>query len=204
MDFITHSLIGVGVARLATPRSELRPQTTLAAILGSLVMDNDSWLALVGPDAYGLYHRVFTHSLVGLALGALVAAGAARLVGRRWRRTGWFLNDNLPALAPDPPRAGWGLLLGVTALAAGLHWLGDAITGYGNLRPLWPWSRWEVNLGLTLSFDWFIFSMTIAWHAGARQLDWPRRREIWLGAGWLLAVLGYLWWRHLLGVRTVW
>ena len=58
MDFITHSLVGAGVARLACPKKEWLPQLTLAGLLGSLAMDGDSWLAFINQDAYGLYHRV--------------------------------------------------------------------------------------------------------------------------------------------------
>lgn len=206
MDFITHSLVGAGVARLACPRRAWRPQLTLAGLLGSLLMDGDSWLIFLGPDAYGFYHRVLTHNvfaLTGLALAGATLAQAAGGVAR-WRRFGWFCAPNLAQEEPEPERAPWGLLFTVAAAAAGLHWCYDVITGYGNLKPWWPFSQREVALRAVYSFDWVIFGLTLGWHLVIRELEWPRRREAWITAGYFVIIAGYVAARMLWGAPTCW
>lgn len=205
MDFITHSLVGAATARLVTPRKELLPQATLAGIGGSMLMDSDSWLFFLGPDAYGRFHRVFTHCIWMLVFWVVLSAALVRVIGyvRVSRRFGWFLTANL---APEPisPRAPWGLLLLIAAVAAAMHWLGDVITGYGNLQPYWPFSKHEYSFNIVTSFDWFIFGVTFSYHLATRELDWPRRKEAWLAGAWLAAVISYLFIRHALGYGSVW
>lgn len=52
MDFLTHSLIGAGVARLVCKDRGFLPQLSLAAVLGSLLPDADSGLALISQETY--------------------------------------------------------------------------------------------------------------------------------------------------------
>ncbi len=193
MDFITHSLIGAGGARLAAPRREWLPQLSLAGLLGSLVMDSDSWLYLIGPNYYGLYHRVITHSIIGLTACALFAATVARAVACKasWRRFGWFVSANLPEDdTPDAAPFRWFLL--IAAIAAAMHFLGDVITGFGNMTPLWPWSWWDASLRLVNSFSVTIFTATLAWHIVLRTRGGTRRRELIITACWALFVAAYL------------
>jgi membrane-bound metal-dependent hydrolase YbcI (DUF457 family) len=218
LDFVTHSLVGTGAARLLSPRREIRPQLCLSAVLGSLLQDADSWLYLLGPNFYGKYHRVVSHTVWGLALVALLSAGIAWLAFGvpAWRRFGWFVHPNLwrrngtvtPAEEIDPapavPRARFAALLGVALVAAALHWLFDIFTGFGNLLPLWPWSSYDASLALVTSFDWPIFLGTLGWHCMARQLEWPRRREAWLAAAYGMGLAAYLVGRHIWGAPTVW
>lgn len=168
------------------------PQISLAALLGSLLPDADSWLYLLGPEMYGRYHRVFTHCIVGGAAVALVAGVIAWLVTARasWRRFGWFVADNLPQADTEPPRASLRLLIAVAALAVVAHILFDVITGYGNILPFWPWSPWDASLRLVNSFDWVIFSATLAWHVASRRssAQWGRP----LVGCWATVVLVYL------------
>lgn len=205
MDFVTHALVGAGVARLAAPKKEWLPQLTLAGLLGSLLMDGDSWLFFLGPDAYGFYHRVLTHNVFALGALSLASSGLAWGAGRvrPWRRFGWFV---APDLAPgaDPTPAPWRIAIGVALAAAALHWLYDFITGFGNLRPLWPLSQKEYALAAVESFDWVIFSVTLGWHILIRHLDLPRRKEAWLTAAYLAAILAYVACRHAWGRPTVW
>ena len=193
MDFITHSLVGAGAARMICPQRSWRPQLTLAGLLGSLAMDGDSWLALLGPHYYGLYHRVWTHNLVGLGVIALVGTCASRTAGgvAAWRRFGWFADANLP-LTETPSPAPWGYLLFVSLAAAYLHLLFDMISGYGNLYPFWPWGRWEASLRAVNSFDLVVFGLTLGWHITIRRLDWPRRREAWITAAYGIILTLYV------------
>ena len=206
MDFITHTLVGTGAARLIAPRRDLRPQVCLAGVLGSLLQDGDSWLYLLGPNMYGRYHRVVSHTVWGLALVAIVCAVIAWCVTlvRRWRRFGWFVCPNLPRTS-DPPGhcpLRWFMFAGFAAVT--LHWLLDSVTGFGNLLPLWPWSQWEASLHAVESFDWFIFLLTLAWHSGTRQFDLPRRNEAFIGVTYAATVLVYVLLRLQFGSRTVW
>ncbi len=205
MDFITHTLMGTGLGRLAAPRRELLPQFCLAGALGSLLQDGDSWLHLLGPNHYGLYHRVVTHSLLGLTVVGCVAglmAWGAGGVGA-WRRFGWYVSPNLPADA-SVVRAPLGGLIGVGLVAAYLHWCADVITGFGNLTLFWPWSNRDFSLHAVYSFDAVIFSATLAWHILIRRLDWPRRRESALTAGYMILVIAYVFVRWKWGTPTVW
>jgi len=193
MDFITHTLMGVGAARVIAPRADLRPQVCLAGVLGSLLQDGDSWLYLIGPNYYGLYHRVASHSWVGLA-GIGAAAGLlAWQMGRvaRWRRFGWFVHANLDARVV-PPRAQLPMLLAAGLAAAYLHWCADAITGFGNMRPFWPWSQWDASLHAVMSFDVFIFVATFGWHATTRRLNLSRKEETIFAGSYLAAIAYYV------------
>lgn len=194
MDFVTHALAAAGAGRLIAPRREQIPQLTLSALLGGLLMDFDSWLALGGLSAYGRYHRTVSHTVWALAALALLSALLGWLAAARpgWRRFGWFASDTLDRAAQPPPRAGAGWFLAVAGAAAALHWVGDWITGFGNLEPFWPWSAWDPSLRAVKSFDVAIFSATLAWHVTLRAGRFTRRGEAWLGLGWLAAVALYV------------
>ena len=204
MDFVTHSLMGAGAARLIAPRREWRPQLSLAALGGSLVMDGDSWLYLLGPNYYGFYHRLASHNVIALILIALIAATGAWSVARvcRWRRFGWFVAPNLPR-GVEPSRPPWGWFFLVAAAAAFLHFCADVITGYGNMCPFWPWSKWDASLSVVSSFDQVIFWTTIAWHLLIRHLDWPRRREWPISLVYLVMMAAYIGIRLMMGKHSI-
>jgi membrane-bound metal-dependent hydrolase YbcI (DUF457 family) len=178
MDFITHSLMGVAVARLAVPRRMWRPQYCLAGVLGSLLQDGDSWLHLLGPNFYGKYHRVISHSFVGLAVIGTLAGVLAWTIAMKpaWRRFGWFVLPNLPA-ALYPSRAPVLWLICTAVTAAYVHWCADVITGFGNMLAFWPWHHHDFSLKAVTSFDLIVFSLTLTLHILTRTLDLPRRRE---------------------------
>lgn len=205
MDSITHTLIGVGAARLVSGRSEHRPQLALAAAAASLLPDTDSVLALAGLSTYGLYHRMFSHSLIGLSAIALISATLA------WglaavpdiRRFGWFVVPNLPRNGAIPSRTTWPMFLLAAGAAVTLHWCADAITGYGNIIPLWPWNRWEASLRAVSSFDTVIFVSTLGWHMLTRHLNWPRRKEALLTAFYCALLIIYVFTRWQVGPPTI-
>ena len=205
MDFVTHSLVGVGIGRLVSPRRDLIPQYALAGLLASTLQDGDSWLYLIDPSFYGKYHRVVSHSMIGLVVIALMATLLCGLVFLKpsWRRFGFFVSENLPG--PDPPeRAGFHHTLLVALLAAYTHATMDAITGFGNILPFWPLSWWDASIHAVNSFDAVIFSLTLAWHVATRSLPLTRRREALLSAGYALALCLYvvICWKT--GSNTVW
>lgn len=197
MDFITHTLVGVGATRLVVRRRDRLPQLTLGAILGSLLIDSDSLIGVFGGvNAYGLWHRVASHSLLGMPLFALLSATIAWgvMAWKRPRRFGFYLSPDLDA---TPPRAPFAAFLGVAVLCVGLHWCGDFITAYGNLLPLWPWSRTDVSRQWVNSFDWVIFLTTLGGFTAVRYFDHrpgPAQPKIQRGVylGWGLMIAAYL------------
>ena len=209
MDFLTHSLVGTGAARLICPDRKILPQLSLAAILGSEIMDGDAWLYLLGPNYYGFYHRVISHSVLGLTASALVAATMGWGAGgvKSWRRFGWFVTSNIPkenAVAPPLSRAPWRIHLAVASAGAALHFLGDVITGFGNMTPFWPWSHWDASLRAVYSFDVVIFPTTLAWHLLIRNLDLSRRREWPITLGYFVFVAAYVSIRMRAGEPAIW
>ncbi|MCB2156153.1 metal-dependent hydrolase [bacterium] len=206
MDFVTHTLVGAGAARLACPQKEWLPQLTLSAVLGSLLIDADPWLYLIDPAYYGKYHRVASHCLMGLVVMSLVCAGLAWSMSsvKPWRRFGWFVSDNLQRQEEPPSRAPFRLLLFVAACAVVLHFLGDIITGFGNMLPFWPFSNMDYSMHAVSSFDVAIFSTTLLWHVLLRTLKLSRRREAILSAGYFVLVVVYILFRWKFGPTTVW
>ncbi len=158
MDIITHPLVA-GLAGYQPAASSFADDA--AGILATRV-DNDSWLFLLWPDAYGRYHRVFTHCLPGLIFWTFFSAALVQAVAcvKKWRCFGWFLTPNLPQ-SEIPPRASWRLLIAVSAGAVAFHWLLDIPSDFGNLELLYPWSDKEFSLGIVASFDWVIFGATL-------------------------------------------
>lgn len=205
VDFITHSLCGVAAARLLVPRSPDRSQVCLAALLGSLLPDADSWLALLGPDMYGRYHRVITHSVVGLLGVTLLASGLAYTAAGaiRGRRFGWFVSPSAPP-GTAPRRLPYSALLVAALLGAALHWTADWITGFGNLKPFWPWSDTEFSLNAVNSFDFVLFTSTLLLHLYLRKENMPRAWEAWFTAAWLALCLVYVGARATFGESTAW
>lgn len=205
MDFITHSLVGAGVAKLLAPRRKWVPQLTAAGLGASLLQDADSWLYLLGPNFYGKYHRVASHNLWGLLLVALVSAWLAWGLGRlrSCRRFGWFVATNLDSKSVIT-RAPWLLCFAVAILAAYLHLALDLPTGFGNLVPLWPWSSWDASLHAVCSFDWVIFGSTFGWHLYLREAQRLRGRHVWVTLAYAALIAVYVALRLAYGERTVW
>jgi len=205
MDFVTHALIGANVSRLFVRRPGELPALALAGVLASTLMDGDSWVALLGPGMYGRWHRVVSHSLIGLVGCALLAVAIARLAWRfpPARRFGWFVSANLPCDA-EPVLAGAGRMMALCVLCALAHGAADAITGFGNMLFLWPFDRRDFSLHAVTSFDPFLFSLTMGWHLLLRRNATPVADERWIALAWLALAAGYVWARMLFSTPTVW
>lgn len=124
MDNVTHSLLGVLLARAVDPWIGARRGALWAAILASNIPDADLLLNAVFDDAklgYLVHHRGHTHTLVGALPLALGVAAVAR-----WR----------------DPEAPFGRLVALAIGAAALHLGADAWNNYG-VHPFWPFDdRW--------------------------------------------------------------
>lgn len=205
MDFVTHTLMSVGAMRIISPKKEWRPQLSLAAILGSVAQDADLWLFFLGDSFYGKYHRTISHTFYGLVLIAIIAAIITWAVSlnKSVRKFGWFVEDNLKnnsILVEHIPFV-WFLLISLTAVS--VHWIGDLITGFGNLMPFYPLSSWDPSLRLVNSFDWFIFSLTLFWYVVIRKLDLPKKKELFCNSGYFFILIIYLICRCLFCERTI-
>ncbi len=214
MDFLTHSLVGAGAARLLCRQPNQLPQLSIAAVLGALLIDADPWLYLIDPSYYGLYHRVVTHSIVGMVGVTLVSAGIVwTFYALLWRypedrpfiapakRFGWFVSSNFTG-DEQPQRLKYFPLVAAAGAGVALHWVYDVITGFGNMEPFWPWSRYDASLHAVISFDPVIFSATLGWHIVIRRLSLVRRKEVWISLGYAVGIAAYVAIRYASGVRT--
>lgn len=126
MDVTTHvsvaAFAAVGLAKGKAAAKEIRT----AVFLGSMAPEIDSFLYLINPNLYIEYHRIYTHTFLGVAL---LSAVIVWLVTFTWGK-----------------RSPWNLYL--YAVIGGLIHLGlDTLTRYP-LRPLAPFSSKDYALGL--------------------------------------------------------
>lgn len=119
MDNLTHSLIGVALARASSPWFDRLRGPLIAAVLANNLPDIDlAWLRLFEDPRLGylLHHRGHTHTLALMVPQALAAAGIARAADRQAR---------------------WGPLIGVSVIGVTLHIAFDYLNNYG-VHPFWP------------------------------------------------------------------
>jgi inner membrane protein len=129
MDNITHSLTGWILARAGLDR--FGPWTTPTLIIAANLPDIDSlfYFPWVNKPKYLLEHRGLSHSIIGLAVEAIVFALIVWLIGKAMRKS-----------LHDPPRFFPALLLCVIGVTS--HLLLDWLNTYG-VRPLLPFNeRW--------------------------------------------------------------
>ncbi len=208
MDTITHVLTAaIWTEPLRSPdveegRSYPRWRDRAAVILGACIMDADGVLGWVSQAVrgdlllYTKYHRVVTHSVVGLAVCALISA----LIARRWPER-WLLPMLRPANRDGPPvTPRLGRLFGLASVAAAWHFVGDAITHWGTLKPLWPFAGFDVQWDLVNSLSPPLLTITVvAWAVQNQALRAGRRRLAWgIAALWLAACTAFIVFRPLL------
>lgn len=161
MDNVTHSLIGVLLARASLPWTRSIRGAVWAAVLASNAPDID---IVAGPFfddrrlGYLVHHRGYTHTFVA---ALLLGVGCAAIA--RWR----------------DPKAAKGPIAALALLAAALHIGADAWNNYG-VHPLWPFdARWF--------YGDFVFIVEPLLWAALLPLAWTTAT----GRGWrvLLAVL---------------
>jgi inner membrane protein len=126
MDNLTHSLVGLAVAKAGLER--LSPGATVACMLAANAPDLDILATLGGKWFYLHHHRGITHSIVGtLALAVLIPClfyGVDLLIARIRKR---------------PPSVRFRGLLIASLIASASHPLMDWTNNYG-VRPFLPWS----------------------------------------------------------------
>lgn len=158
MDSITQALLGACAAQCAASSKKLtRTQAVIAGAIAGTVPDLDVFFSKFSSDPlHGLiYHRHFTHALLFVPLGALIAL--------------------LPFLFFQRTRGHWKALYVACFLGILTHGPLDLFTSYGT-QILWPFSnhRWAwdgvsivdllftVPLGVGVVLAWKYSSMKIA------------------------------------------
>lgn len=145
MEPVTHALLGACAAQaaLGSPHRDFTGRYTrrhlwLVGALGGLLPDLDYFIGSIGDPLLAIeYHRHFTHALIFIPLGGLLAA--------------------LPWLCVKRQRLRWRLLWAAGCLGWATHGVLDACTNYGT-HLLWPFSEarsaWQlittINPPLTL------------------------------------------------------
>ncbi|MEP6714528.1 MAG: metal-dependent hydrolase [Terriglobia bacterium] len=171
MDNLTHSLVGLFLARAGLRTAT--PRATAILVLAANIPDLDavSWLA--GQTAYLHWHRNITHSLIAAPLMALLAVALVRFIGQRQVR--W-----LPA---------WGIALAGVAS----HQLLDLTNVYG-VRLLLPfsghWTHWDITAVIDFGI-WAILGLGVAAPAlaGLVGSEIGERRKGSTGGGWAVIAL---------------
>lgn len=139
MDTLTHALSGALLARATAPAPSadalpLRRRVAIGA-LAAAFPDTDVVASWISPLSYLYHHRGITHSLVMLALWAVLLAW---LCSKIWK---------------DGP--GWRAYAGVIAWGIAVHIAGDWITSFGTMV-FAPISDWRAALSTTFIIDlWF-------------------------------------------------
>lgn len=131
MDNLTHTLFALVMAKGGLERAT--PRATAALLIGANLPDIDLVTLLWGNIHYLSYHRGFTHSILGITLGALILAFTI------------YGENNLVRRAATEPRF---LRLFLVALAGtASHFLLDYTNSYG-IRPFLPfndqWFAWDL------------------------------------------------------------
>jgi inner membrane protein len=160
MDNITHTLVGVALARAGFQR--VIPRATLLLILAANFPDIDVLSLGFGQLAYLENHRGYTHTFLALPVLALICVGLTALIGKR----------KLPVMKA------WA----AACVGVGSHLLLDWTNSYG-VRPLLPFSsRWfylDLNglydgvilmaLGFALVWPLFVNLVSVEIGGGTKQ-----------------------------------
>ena len=165
MDRVTQTLLGAAAAQAVFHRSLGRGAALVGAIAGELP-DLDILLPPADPALPIEYHRHFTHALLFVPVGGLIAS--------------------LPFLLFPGWRRHWKPLLGAAMIGCGTHGLIDACTSYGTYL-WWPLSNERLAWDLISIID-PLFTLTLLIGVGAAlaaKSATPVRVALLLCAGYL-------------------
>lgn len=127
MDPVTHGLIGASAAQTASSENTIRT-ASLAGFFSALLADLDVFISDPADPLLNLeIHRQFSHSLIFIPVGALIATGLL------W----WFMQNRLSFKE----------LYIYSILGYATSGLADTLTSYGT-KLLWPF--WDERFALNL------------------------------------------------------
>jgi inner membrane protein len=145
MDNLTHTLYGVALARTGLDR--LAPRATATLIIGAIFPDIDVISLFRGSINYLKYHRGFTHSLLGIPVGALVLATAIYFIHNRLLKKG----ESVP----------WWKYFLLASIGVSSHVLLDFTNSYG-LRLFSPFSaRWYAGDIVFIVDPWILGALVL-------------------------------------------
>jgi len=127
MDNLTHSLVGLTIAKAGLERAS--PAATIVCIIAANAPDADILTAFRGSWTYLHNHRGLTHSIVGTLTLALLIPLAF-----------WTGDKLLAFVRGKTPRVRFRGVLLASLIASATHPLLDWTNNYG-VRPLLPWSN---------------------------------------------------------------
>lgn len=150
MDNLTHTLIGVGLARAGLAQRYGRGTTLILAVASNLP-DIDVACLAGGPLAF-LWRRTVTHSVVGTLVLSVIAA----LLFKR------FFSD-----------LSWSVVVSLTAIGVGGHVFADLWNSYGVVL-FWPFSWQRIDLDWVFIIDlviWGILGLSLAASWAAKSYE---------------------------------
>jgi inner membrane protein len=190
VDTLTHALSGALLARATAPAPNenvipLRRRIALGA-LAAAFPDIDVVALAMSSLTYLYHHRGVTHSLLMLALWAVLLAWLCTRVWRNGENEG----------------PGWRAYAGIIAWGIAAHIAGDWITSYGTMV-FAPLSNWRAALSITFIIDLWFSGIIIA----GLLASWAWRKSRWPAVAGLSVLCAYVWFQDLrffMPGRTVW
>ena len=166
LDPLTHGLVGATASKSAAEQKKLRP-AAITGFFAAMLADLDYYIHFPSDPLFNIeIHRQFTHSLIFIPVGALVAAALL------W----WFMKKQLSFRE----------LYLYSFLGYATSGLLDAFTSYGT-QLLWPFSDTR--------FAWNYISVVdpvvTAGLIGLLAVAWLKKEKLyaWLAGGWLIFFL---------------
>lgn len=176
MDILTHGLLGGTLAQSCSRKSETRV-ATIVGFLAALLADADALIRSTADPLLTLeYHRQFTHSLIFIPVGALLASLTLWPVFKAFGHSLGFRRIYLYAL-----------------LGCATSGLLDACTSYGT-HLLWPFTDTRVAWSIISIFD-LLFSLILA-AAMLAGLRWRRTLPARIGLLLAAVYLSIGWFQH--------
>ena len=136
MDNVTHTLVGVAMARAGLSK-RFGKGTTLVLAVASNLPDLDVFLPMLSGQPAWIVRRMVTHSVVGIPVIAAIAAFVFH----------WFYRH-----------IAYRTMLGLTLLGMAVHVLFDLINSYGVVA-LWPFSHQRFELAWVFIIDLLILGI---------------------------------------------
>lgn len=173
MDPLTHGLVGATASQSAAERDKLRP-AAFTGFVAAMLADLDYFIHIPSDPLFNIeVHRQFTHSLIFIPVGALVAAGLL------W----WFMRKHLSFKE----------LYIYSILGYATAGLLDAFTSYGT-QLLWPFTDTRIAWNYISVVDPVVTAGLLLFLIFA----WFKRDKLFVYAagGWLIIFLVFGWIQH--------